>query len=205
MRLNVLRQRSSGFSLLELMVTVGLLSLLLFFVAPDMGTWSRNMQVRGEAEALQNGLQRARNEAVRRNRTVQFSLINLNDSSKMDDTCVLSTAGTSWVISLEDPTKKCAQLPSETTAPKIIAAHAAGSAATKVKVTATGDESADANAIVFDSYGRMKGNTEPIRRIVVESLGESDGARTLHILLNAAGSIRMCDPKVSATGDPRKC
>ena len=64
--------RQRGFSMIEIVVTIAVLALLLFAAMPGLGTWLDNTRIRNVADSLQNGLQLARGEAVRRNQNVSF-------------------------------------------------------------------------------------------------------------------------------------
>src|SRR5205814_3204698 len=70
------RRASSGFTLVELLITITLLALLLGLAVPFFGGMIRNTRVRSVSEALQNGVRTAQAEAVRRNRQVVFFLTN---------------------------------------------------------------------------------------------------------------------------------
>lgn len=65
-----------GATLIELIVTLTILSLLLAAAAPPMARWAANAKLRGVAEDLQNGLRLAQVEAVRSNRQAAFVLTN---------------------------------------------------------------------------------------------------------------------------------
>jgi type IV fimbrial biogenesis protein FimT len=67
-------RHNSGFTLIELMITIALLGILSFFAIPSYRTWIQNTQIRGGAEAILNGIQLARAEAVQRNTNTQFVL-----------------------------------------------------------------------------------------------------------------------------------
>ena len=75
------KRQLRGLTLIELMVTVVILVMLLLGVAPSIGAWMRNTQVRNVASSMLAGLNRARNEAMRRNVPVRFSLVSLADST----------------------------------------------------------------------------------------------------------------------------
>ena len=49
-----------GFTLIEMMVTVVLLSILMALAFPAMNGWIRNSRIRTVADALQNGIRLAR-------------------------------------------------------------------------------------------------------------------------------------------------
>ena len=67
-----------GFSLVELCIGLAVLGILISLVIPDMRAWLQNTQLRTTAESIQNGLQLARSEAVRRNLFVTFTLNGVN-------------------------------------------------------------------------------------------------------------------------------
>jgi type IV fimbrial biogenesis protein FimT len=193
-----------GMTLIELMVVVSVIAFLLVAVGPSIGAWMRNLQVRSAAESVQNGLQLARAEAIRRNLTVRFSLV-----SDTTNACTLSTAGRAWVVSVDDPTSKCAQALSDTSAPRIFATYAAGDgrSAAASSVTFTGRQSNGATAassVAFDALGRVTSATA-LARISFDSATASDDVRKLQVRVNAGGNIRLCDPLVTATADPRYC
>lgn len=66
--------RPSGFSLIELMVGISIMSILAGLAMPNFQAWVRNSQIRNAAESISNGLQRARAEAVARNTNIAFAL-----------------------------------------------------------------------------------------------------------------------------------
>ena len=77
------RRRARGVTLIELAVALTVLALLMFAVLPSVGVWVRNTQVRNTASSIYAGLQVARNEAIRRNAAIRFSLVSLTDSAEL--------------------------------------------------------------------------------------------------------------------------
>ncbi len=59
------RAAQSGISLIEVMVAVAIIGVLMALGMPAYSTWIQNTQIRTAAEAILNGLQTARNEAIR--------------------------------------------------------------------------------------------------------------------------------------------
>lgn len=208
------KARSRGVTLIELVVTLSVLALLLMTVAPSAGEWIRNTRIRGAATSIQAGLMKARNEALRRNTPVTFSLVSLTDNAILDDSCALSANGVSWVVSLNNPASKCASTAFDTkttsdddwAAPRIIDKQAGGVAGATVSVTSqvSALDNTAASTATFNGFGRVTGTT-PIGVIDINDVSGSSAYRNLRIVLSAGGTIRMCDPKVTANTDPRKC
>jgi type IV fimbrial biogenesis protein FimT len=192
--------RSAGFTIIELMITLVVLAILFMIGLPSMATWMQNTQVRNSSEAITQGLHLARSEALRRNRTVQFTL-----ADTLGAGCVPALGGTNWVVSLVDPTGACETAPSETVAPQIIQKRSAQDGSPNAVVTASGS-----STVVFNGLGRAVGY--PVGGIVIDVTNSSGTCQTaagpircLQVRVSASGGIRMCDPAVSDVSDPRRC
>jgi type IV fimbrial biogenesis protein FimT len=197
------RHRSAGFSMIEVAITLAVFGLLLALGLPGFQTWLMNTQIRNAAESVSAGIQRARNEAVRRNQNVRFTLVSLGDPKTMDNSCAASAAAGSWVISLDDPDAKCALAPSDTVAPRIVERRAAGDGGLAAAVAATTAAGAGAATVTFNGFGRTV-DAAPLARVDVTSTTNGN-YRTLRVLVSSAGAVRMCDPAVTDNADPRKC
>lgn len=57
-----------------MLIGVAIMAILAGLAMPSFQTWLQNAQIRNAAESIQNGLQRARAEAVGRNTNVEFVL-----------------------------------------------------------------------------------------------------------------------------------
>lgn len=191
-----------GFSLIEVAITLTIAALLLMVSLPSFQTWLQNTQIRNAAESIQNGIQRARMEAVRGNRNVRFTLVTLDDARNMDSSCVASAAGGSWVISLDAPDGACDGEPEAPTAPRIIETHAAGDGNLSALIAATATSGTAASTLSFNGFGRLTG-PDPISVVDVSSVA-SGTYRNLRVAVSAAGAVRLCDPAVGAD-DPRSC
>lgn len=198
-----------GFTVVEMMVAVAILGLMLLVAMPSIGTWLANIRIRNTAESLQNGLQLARNEAVRRNQSISFYLVALTDPTAMSNTCTLSDTSGSWVVSVESPANKCGTAPSSTTSPKIVAARAAGGNGGSSVVKALHDAATVSNVVTFNGFGRVTNTTTGITSIQVlgpDADTNSTIYRPLNITVSNAGAVRMCDPSTNLPStDPRRC
>jgi type IV fimbrial biogenesis protein FimT len=188
-----------GVSLIELMVGVAVFAVLVMAGLPSFKDWLQNSQIRVAADAMQNGISIARSEAIRRNTSVRFQITDTADNS-----CVLSTTGKNWVVSLDDATGACGRAASDTVAPRVIQMRAAADGTSNAVVAA------DQSSIVFTGLGRVL--PVPAADIKVNFTNPTGGActtssgpmRCLRVVVSTGGQVRMCDPGFAAT-DPQGC
>lgn len=199
--------KSRGFSLIELMVVMAIMAVLLGLISPSLMDWMVNLRIRNATDALMSGLQQARQEAVRRNQSVGFWLVTnvSGDPSSVDDSCTLSGASGSWVVSVRDPASHCGSTPSTTTAPMIVSVHPIGDGVRGVSVAAVQtDGSTAATHVQFNGVGSVTNAADYIARIDVSSSSNSSRYRSLRVEITGSGAFRMCDPAV-ASSDARAC
>jgi type IV fimbrial biogenesis protein FimT len=195
--------RQRGFSLVELMVTIAILMMLILVAMPGVGTWLENTRIRNQADSIMAGLQAARSEAVRTNQNVSFWLVSSTADGSLDDGCALSETSSSWVVSVTSPAGHCAGWLTTTPA-KIVVSRAMGVDKAHVSVNAVqSDLKTAATTVTFNGFGRIA-NADPIAEIDVDGIGSAD-YRQLAVKVSPSGSVRMCDPGVTSTTDPRKC
>jgi len=197
--------RQRGFTLVELMVTVTVMAMILFAALPYIGTWLDNTRIRNAADSLQNGLQQARSEAVRRNQAVSFWLVTLANPSVLSNDCTLSNTSGSWVVSVNTPIGHCADQPSTTATPMIVVGRASRDGGGRVKVTAVqSDLTTAGTTVTFNGFGRIA-NADAITQIDVNGPKTTSSYQYLRIEITSAGQVRLCDPRVTSASDPRKC
>jgi type IV fimbrial biogenesis protein FimT len=196
-----------GFSLIELMVGVAIVSIVLFLGVPVFSTWLQSSQIRNAAESIVSGLEIAKAEAVRRNANVQFQLTSLAGGGVASDWAV------SCVAASPDPTIVCPN--AGLAAPNdVIQRRNSAEGSRNVQLAAAGV----ANTIVFNGIGRITPtpapavapNFAPIQITVSNPAGGTcvtagGGMRCLNILVNGGGQVRMCDPAVALAVNPRGC
>lgn len=171
-----------GFTLIELMIAITILGLLLAMAMPSYAIWIQNTRIRSAAESFVNGLQLARNEAVRRNANVEF--VAAGGDSAWSVQCVVITPG-------------CPDI-------NAIQSRSAGEGSSST-VTVT---PSNGNTIQFDSFGRMSSPVPGVGSTVSFDIDNTvlsaSDSRNLRITIDTGGNIRMCDPNVSAP-DTRHC
>ncbi len=169
--------RSTGFTLVELMITLAILGVLTIAALPSFTVMMRNYQARVAAESVANGLQRARGEAVARNANVQFVL----------------GAGTAWTV--DYVTKPVATDP-----PLDSRASTEGSQLAAL-VAVAADLATPATRITYNNLGQVvspnpSDGSLPLSQITFTATG---GNQSLQVRINAGGSARLCDPSLPAT------
>jgi type IV fimbrial biogenesis protein FimT len=176
----------TGISLVEVMVVVFIVGMLIAFGIPSFQVWVQNSQIRTAGEAIINGLQTTKNEAIRRNSCMQITM----------------TGKGGWAINpcsdpLQDP-------------PYQQRSAAEGSSNADV-----GRQPPTSTIVSFNALGRVvspnpSDGSDAITRIDVcnpTMTGSQAGeTRPLRIAIPPGGTIRMCDPSpLLAPGDPRIC
>lgn len=204
-----MKPTARGFSLIELIVVLAVLAILLAAGASNFSVWMTNSRIRTTAESIQNGLQMARAEAVRRNTPIRFQFVD-----NLAASCALSVTASNWIVSFDDPAGDCDAAPlneafavsdaANNPAPRIIQSRAATEGGRNTVIAA------DQSTIVFNGLGRVT----PVPAVVpvdivvspVAAAGNCTTQRCLWVRVTAAGQIRMCDPALNVAGnDPQRC
>ena len=193
-------KRQSGFGFVELMIGLVVLGILYATAMPAFSNLVRNSKIRATAESIQNGLQLARVEAVRRNALVRFQL-----TDSMTNSCALATAGPNWVVSVDAVAGMCGNAPSDTTAPRIVQSRSGSEGADAATVI-----DGDVSSLTFNSLGGVTPRPAAavefdVTHATIGCVADSGVARCLRVIVSPGGQIRMCDPSLSLASDPRGC
>ena len=168
--------KSLGFSLIELLIGMTIMAVVIAIGMPSYSAWIQNTRIRTAAESIQNGLQVARAEAVKRNVSVQFVL----------------SDGAAWLVGCETVNSAC---------PAIIQSRTAGEGSSGDITLATDA----AFTVVFNNLGTVNASPTPFTQVDVDS-SVATADRPLRITIGVGGNIRMCDPSTTLSStDPRKC
>ena len=168
--------RQNGFTLVEILISIVVLALLIMVGIPSFTTFIANSRIRVAADGVLNGVQKARNEAIRRNACVQVKVVN----------------GTGWVLST------CAD---PDTALETRSASE-GSDIIDSVVTPGGSDTLSFNGLGRVVNPNPSDATAPFSQVEMDH--KTAPGRKLRIVIPPGGAVRMCDPAVS-TGDPRAC
>jgi type IV fimbrial biogenesis protein FimT len=194
------RTAQRGFNLIEVMVSLTVLAILISLGAPSFGEWLQNQQIRAATEAIVNGMQVARGEAIKRNLAVQLVL---------DE---LPTAG--WTV-CEATKQPCDStlLADPVKVQDVIQSRSGREGTSNANVKPAPDK---AIAVTFSPLGSVVANadnpaTPSITQVdVVNTRGDCTAAggpmRCLRVVVTGGGSIRMCDPTPGIVApDTRAC
>lgn len=170
----------SGVTLVEMLIGMAIVGFVLLMGLPNFSLWLQKAQIRTAAEAIENGLQLARSEAVRQNAVVQFVL----------------GSGAAWSVGCASVTASC---------PATIQSRPAAEGSRNAVVTTTGG----LTTIAFNGLGRLPPPAAQIEIDVTNPTGgdcvsAAGPMRCLRVVVSAGGQIRMCDPAFAST-DPRGC
>ena len=199
---------SLGISMIEIMVVVAIVAVLAGVAGPNFSTFIKNSQIKSTAESVLSGLQMARMEALRRNTPIRFQLTNNLTSS-----CALSTNGSNWIVSYDDPVNACNRallnpaFPDtdavNNPAPRILKKSSASEGSGTVQIVS------EQNTITFDAAGRVTNATNP--PLDIDFTNAAGGAcaptgtmRCMRVVVTIGGQVRMCVPSLPST-DTRAC
>lgn len=170
----------SGFSLIELLIALSILSYMLVLSAPSFTTWINNLRLRNQAEGAMLGIMSAQSEAIRRNSNFVFEFENENNSWRVyqesnPGSIVSSSTGLNYLPPVS---------------------YLGASSTNKVR------------KITFSGLGvsRENADTVPILSgIVFAPPAGQDGVKTLRLSVPSGGSPYICDPGVVEESSERFC
>jgi type IV fimbrial biogenesis protein FimT len=185
-----------GFNLIEVLVTLTVLGVLIALAAPTFGEWLQSQRIRAGAEAIVNGMQVARAEAIKQNLPIVFGL---------------EPPTTGWTVC--PATVPVAPCDSTTPAGSFIQNRSGQEGSGNAQVVQT---PVDRTLVTFSPLGSVLTNnldgTPPLTQVDVfyndPALCSANGGTTrcLRVVVTAGGSIRMCDPTPGIVApDTRAC
>jgi type IV fimbrial biogenesis protein FimT len=201
-----MKHRARGVTLIELAVVLAVVAILFSQAAPSFSAWIHNAQVRTATESIQSGLQLARSEAIRRNRSVMFWLTSTATPQAADWLVGCATpvgAGTVPEAAGDCPGTHTSAAPTATNWIQRQASADQQTGLSQITITP-----ANSTNVTFNSLGMVTVNqdgTSPITRIDVSDPSiPTSLARPLRVTVSG-GQIRMCDPNLILASDPRGC
>jgi len=181
----LMKPRTSGFSLIELMIVVTLIAILVIASMPAVSDMLQNSRTRSVADSLQNGIRFAQTESARMSRLT-----------------TLATTATNWTVSYTKIAGGSDSLPT------LLQSSPSGNVGS---VVITPDD-ATHTALQFNDLGRVKvastsaGPFTTLNADMYFTVNNSKGPRSLRVYVSPSGKVRMCDPDKSlAAGYPDGC
>jgi len=190
------RRHASGFTLIEMMVTVTLLGILTMLAMPSFTTWIANNKVRTVSDSLQNGLRFAQSEALRRSRPMVFSLTN---SAAPQNALTAVVDGSNWSLNVAKSSLDAGNV--------FVQAGVLSDVAAGVQVKGPA-------AVCFNAMGRLVANTDTGvdgascntgSAVFAYDIAANGSDRPLRVLLGLGGQVRMCDPARKLADSPDGC
>jgi type IV fimbrial biogenesis protein FimT len=204
-----------GVTLIELAVVLVIVAILFSQAAPAFSAWVQNAQIRTATDSIQSGLQLARSEAIRRNRSVYFWLTSAANPQAAD-----------WLVGCSSPAgagtvpEVAGDCPGFATGVGVVAPPANAARTDWIQRQAGADQQtalsqvtatpAAANVVTFNSLGMVIPNADGTPSITQIDVTNPSlpvaAARPLRVTVSG-GQIRMCDPdpQLIASHDPRGC
>lgn len=176
----ILWPKHAGFSLLELMIGVAILAILASIALPSFQATIADSKIRTAAESVQNGLQKARMEAITLNANVAFTLAAGTDSA--------------WSICIAS----CTTTPGEIRESRL--ASEGSKNVTRASLAANG---APARTVTFNPLGRIAPNLDGTPQLTLVNLTTAGSSNTLRVTIgrldvpsntHVGSSPRVCDP-----------
>jgi type IV fimbrial biogenesis protein FimT len=192
----------SGFTLIELMVTVSLLALLVLLAAPALSTYTQNSRLRAVSESFLASLQTARTEAIRTNQDVEFVLTTDNPVAANVGTSLQSASAGNWIVRRSEGTAT----PTYTFIEGKSVLEGSGAQATSTVLVSAKVGSVDTPVVTFKSIGNttLGAQWQVDFKSANGACAAAGPIRCLRIVVSASGQIRSCDP-IATSPDSRAC
>ena len=185
-----------GFSLIELAVTMSIIAVLMMLGMPSLTEYINNARLGSAAQSYYSGLSRARSEAIRMNRRVEFAITNTPIAPGIENTLVADTGGQNWVVRSRETGSASYDTP------YIEARSSKDGAGINPSVTVT----ATTSIVAFDGFGAANATAGEFR-IENPTAGlcvPAGPVRCWRVVVGASGQVRLCDP-AAGIGDTRSC
>lgn len=183
---NMQRRSSSGFTLIELMITLAIAAILLMVAVPNLSAYRRNAELTSAANTFMASLNTARSEAMKRGRNAM--VVPTNNGSNWND---------GWVVFVDIDRSQNYNESTDT----VVASQAALPAG--INITGVNSAAGGTPYVMFDAsgYSRLKAGGFGALSL---SMARTEGTvaeqldQTRRIIIASTGRVRICKP-LSAT------
>lgn len=189
--------RQRGFTLIEAIVAMAIMGILMAVGMPMYSQWIQNAQIRTAAESIIEGLQLARNEAVKSGAVVKFIAGSSTNSGW--EVCLWNTATNQCMSTTRIQTRSGTEGAANVSLAGALADLGG-------YTTAISPGSQLPGGVTFNGFGRPATAGADLQRIDVRNtkLSAAD-ERRLVILVSLGGQIRLCDPKFDRASNAQGC
>ncbi len=195
-------RRQQGMTLIEQITIVVIMGILLMLATRAFSAWIQNLRIRAAAESLHNALLLTRSEAIKQNTRVQFSLVDQLGSGCSYIAINSDVAQWRWVFSTIDPVTNSCPSAGNNTGVIQTAGSEEGRGGSDIRLRST------AASLIFNGLSRVSSAaTFQVSAGGSAHCGSAaESVRCLNVQVAfPGGQVRMCDPAVTDTSDPRKC
>ena len=179
------KTKSSGFTLIELVMSIVVLSILLAVGMPSLLSMLRNSEIRNAAGSIANGMQRARAEAVARNASVLFVLCT-------NSLCLCTDGSNSCLWNV---------VPGSSVTPVDSKSTKDGSS----NVTVSSVSPTSATTVTFNNVGQVVTNADASASLTQVNLAATGGTQNLRVTIGAGGNAKACNPNLPTNSSPSAC
>lgn len=193
----IVKQR--GVTLVELIIGIAIVAVAIATGMPSFVSLLQSAQNRAAAESVLNGLQLARNEAVKRNTIVRFNLTDGTGRVTWSVGCVNVTAECPATIQIRRAEESAVNARVGISRDDIPMPTPAGHFGTAISAGSGLDA-----GVSFNGMGQPVNGVEDIQRIDVTNAASED-ARRYVVVIGKGGNARMCDPALALASNPQGC
>jgi type IV fimbrial biogenesis protein FimT len=204
----MLTRPARGFTIIELMIGLVLLGVLVTLALPSFMQMLQNMKLRAGTEAISNGLDLARSQALRRNQPVEFVLTSDDPIEDNVGGPTVTTTGPHWMVRVNTGAGF-----------SFVQGHsgfegsnqAAGTQVQIAAVVPSSPAALTAGTVTFNPMGRAELTADATFDVsnpaggACKTAGGDEPMRCLRVVVTPGGRVRMCDPAVTVATDTRAC
>lgn len=179
---NMQRRSSSGFTLVELMITLAIAAILLMVAVPNLSAYRRNAELTAAANTLMASLNTARSEAMKRGRNAM--IVPTNNASSWND---------GWVVFVDIDRSQNFNESTDAVVSSQVALPAG------MSVSGVNSATGATPYIMFDAsgYSRLKaGGFGALTLTIARTEGTVSEQldQTRRVVIASTGRVRMCKP-----------
>lgn len=188
------RKIDSGFSLIELMTTLSVISLLVFVALPNFNLFSQHSQVDSLQNNFHSALLYARSEAIKRNKVIKVCRRKPNQNQ-----CHIPAAAdwnNGWIIFIDsnnDSDQIITGSASEIAEKTLKISQKLSSTASLVREMPTGDPLRA--TICFNGFGMLCSDKDAQSKFIVDSTTQTNSKFVRRVRVSAVGKITLQSDK----------